>query len=187
MRRRFSRDSANLSCSPRLRCRRAYRAELLALKQPPELTIDAMATYGGIAIPDLGNVTPADIRHIGGKASNFGYLRRAVPDNSPDAIAFTFDLWNAYLDQTIAGGRTLRAEIAARLEPFSWPPDVAALYTALGGIRDLIKDVADFNPAQKADIITALQAAGLDPDKKIRFRQQHQCRGQRSLRRRGAL
>ena len=36
-------------------------------------------------------------RHIGGKAANFGFLRRTVPDNSPEAIAFTFDLWDQFM------------------------------------------------------------------------------------------
>ncbi len=44
---------------------------------------------------------PADIGYVGGKAANFGILRRAIPDNSPKAMAFSFDLWNTFLDQSL--------------------------------------------------------------------------------------
>ena len=145
-----------------------YLDEILALKDPPELEIGAKAANGAIAVADLSGVWPSDIRYVGGKAANFGFLRRVAPANSPDAIAFTFDLWDSYLDQAL-GGSTLRAEIAARLAPHStWPPDVSALDAALDGVRDLIKVTADFNPAQRAAILAEL--SGFDPMRKLRFR-----------------
>ena len=50
---------------------------------------------------DLTDVWPADIQYLGGKAANFGFLRREIPANSPAAIALTFDLWEAFLDQIV--------------------------------------------------------------------------------------
>lgn len=145
--------------------------QLRASKDPPELEIDAMVVHGSISWPDLGTATVDDIDHIGGKAANFGFLRRAIPDNSPVAMAFTFDLWNAYLDQPVAeGGGTLRNEIASRLAGFSWPPDIAALDAALAAVRETVRNQADFSAAHRSAIIAALNAAGFDPDRKIRFR-----------------
>lgn len=149
----------------------SFLAELRALKDPPDLEIDGMVPLGRISWPDLGTARVDDTDHIGGKAANFGFLRRAIPDSSPVAMAFTFDLWNAYLDQPMGeGGGSLRDEIASRLAGFSWPPDIAALDAALAGVRQLVRKEADFSAAEKAAIIAALDAAGFDPDQKIRFR-----------------
>ena len=52
---------------------------------------------------DTNDLQPADICYFGGKAANFGVLRRAIPNESPRAMAFSFDLWNAFLDQPIDG------------------------------------------------------------------------------------
>ncbi len=146
----------------------AYRDEILALKAPPPLAITPKVAAGAIAVADLSGVWPEDIGTIGGKAANFGFLRRGVPANSPEAVAFTFDLWDGYLDQAL-GERSLRAEIAARLAPYSsWPPDIAGLDATLAGVRDLIEDEADFTSPQRAGILAAL--AGFDPMRKLRFR-----------------
>ncbi|NIP95547.1 MAG: hypothetical protein GWO24_19725, partial [Akkermansiaceae bacterium] len=73
----------------------------------------------------LNEAVPEGIKFIGGKAANFGFLQRAIPRNSPrEARAFTFDLWNAYLDQAVAGGHSLRTEINNRLAGVSWPADI---------------------------------------------------------------
>ena len=53
----------------------------------------------------------SEIGYFGGKASNFGILRGSIPNNSPVALTFSFDLWEEFLDQTLAGGNTLREEI----------------------------------------------------------------------------
>ena len=145
-----------------------YRSEILALKEPLPLTITPMASFGSLAMQDLALAIPADIQFVGGKAANFGFLRRVIPKNSPVARAFTFDLWNAYLDQVVGGGNTLRDEIAGRLAGLSWPTNIAALDATLKDIRDLIKDEADFSTTQQGDILAAL--SGLDPNRKIRFR-----------------
>jgi hypothetical protein len=146
------------------------RAELLALKRPPPLKLPAKQALGQISVSAEG-LRPADIRYVGGKAANFGLLRRAIPSQAPaPALAFTFDLWDAFLDQPLPGGRTLRATIAEKLAGFTWPPDIPRLRAALDEIRTLIRQTADFSPTQKAAILQALVQAGLNPERKIRFR-----------------
>ena len=76
------------------------KASLLALKLKPPITITPMMQWGQLWA-DTNDLEPADIGYVGGKAANFGILRRAIPDNSPQAMAFSFDLWNAFLDQTL--------------------------------------------------------------------------------------
>ena len=109
-----------------------YLNEILELKKAQKLNVNSKSSKGAIAIKDLSKVWPSDSRYIGGKAANFGFLRRTVPNNSPEAIAFTFDLWDQFMEQSM-GDKTLREEINFRIEPFSsWPTDIAAVsYTHL--------------------------------------------------------
>src|SRR5205085_1451619 len=100
---------------------------------------------------------------------NFGLLRRAIPQNSPKAIAISFDLWDEFLGQTLPGGKTLRQEIQARLAGFSYPPDMKKLTAALEAIRTLITDNTVFTEAQM-NAIGAVLLANFDPTIKIRFR-----------------
>jgi hypothetical protein len=74
--------------------------QLLAVKVPKPLDITAMEPYGAYSFNTNG-LEPNDIRYFGGKAANFGILRRSIPDNCPNAIALSFDLWNEFLDQPI--------------------------------------------------------------------------------------
>lgn len=149
--------------------------EILDLKQPPPLDISPVAPYGGYSASS-DNLWPADIRYFGGKAANFGFLRRSIPANSPVAMAFSFDLWTEFLNQTLANGRTLREEIAYRLAGAVYPPpDMAALAGTLEDIRENLfkkKSATAFSPAQQSTIISALQDPqyGFDPYKNIRFR-----------------
>ena len=145
----------------------ALRADLLALKQPPTIKISAKTPYGAFSA-DTTNLVPADIKYFGGKAANFGLLRRRVPTNSPTAIAFSFDLWDAFMDQTFTNGQTLRAAISNRLAGCTWPPNMAALQSDLDTVRDWITDVASFNATLKQVITNALTR--FDPQRKIRFR-----------------
>ena len=77
------------------------KAALLALKETPPLVIEPMRE-GEAFWADTSELRPADIGRFGGKAANFGILREALPDGSPEAMAFSFDLWNAFLDQPLA-------------------------------------------------------------------------------------
>jgi len=78
----------------------ATAAQILRLKQPAPLNIAPMTPYGALGVSTEG-LLPSDIKYVGGKASNFGILWQAVPENHPKAIALTFDLWNAFLDQPL--------------------------------------------------------------------------------------
>jgi len=149
-------------------------SQLLLLKAPPPLDLAPIAHYGAYWAP-ADPLLPSDIRYFGGKAANLGLLRTSIPANSPRAIAFSFDLWNDYLDQTVASGKTLRQEIADRLSGYTWPPaDMAVVTTELQAVRSLFTDPArtSFSPALQSVILEALTnpANGFDPDRNIRFR-----------------
>jgi hypothetical protein len=142
----------------------AARAELLALKAPVPADIGPKQHYGQLSANAEG-LMPQDRQYFGGKAANYGILRRMVPNNSEPAIAFSFDLWDAFMDQTIPGSPTLREIIHTRLASFTnYPPDIVAVQTNLAGIRDLITDVATFTPEQQQAIINAL--APFDPPRR---------------------
>jgi hypothetical protein len=150
----------------------AERASLLALKKSPALAIRPMKSLGTYWA-DTNDLEPANIDCFGGKASNFGILRDAVPESVPPALAFSFDLWNAYLDQPLAG-TTLREQIAERLSKYTtYPPaDLEALTNDLAVIRDVFQDAqfTRFSPELESAVLTALQTFGFDPNSKIRFR-----------------
>lgn len=149
--------------------------EILALKVPSPLDISPVTPYGAYSASTDG-LWPTDIRYFGGKAANFGLLRRSIPANCSVAVAFSFDLWNEYLSQTLTNGRTLRAEIANRLAGVTYPPaDMAALSVTLEGIREDLfkkKSATSFSPAMQSAIIAVLQDSlyGFDPHSNIRFR-----------------
>jgi hypothetical protein len=144
-------------------------AYLRDLKRAPDLAIRPFVRSGRYTA-EVDTATPDDIVRIGGKAANYGFLRRAIPASSRIGIAFTFDLWSDYLDQPIDGGPTLRERIATLLAPFPTypPPDFDALFDALDEARDLIDDDGEFTPAQRDAIVAAL--ARFDADQPIRFR-----------------
>lgn len=144
-------------------------AQMLALKVPPRINFLPKQSYGAIwANTDI--LAPTDIKYFGGKAANYGLLRRAIPTNCPIAIAFSFDLWDAFLDQSLPGGATLRAEIASRLAPYTnYPPDIVSLKTNLAAIRDLFTKTASFTASQQQAITNAL-LPWFNPRRNIRFR-----------------
>jgi hypothetical protein len=145
----------------------ALEAVLLALKESPPIKFAPKESFGAFSA-STDTLGPADIRFFGGKAANYGLLRDAVPSNVPPAIAFSFDLWDAFLDQTVNGGLTMRAAIAARLAPYTnYPPDIPALLVDLDDIRDLIRD-GTFTASQQQAITNALTI--FNPNRKIRFR-----------------
>ncbi|KYG07081.1 hypothetical protein BE21_31185 [Sorangium cellulosum] len=145
----------------------ADKEQLLSLKRPGDLGIqpkEPLGAYSG-STEDLG---PADIVHFGGKAANFGLLRDAIPESSDVAVALSFDLWDDFLDQTMPGGSTLRAEIAERLGGYTYPPDTRALKVDLAAIRDRITKDTAFSAGQRQAIEAAI--ADFSPTRKIRFR-----------------
>jgi hypothetical protein len=145
------------------------RSQLLAMKAPPPLRIPRKETFGGY-VASTDSLQPSDIRYFGGKAANYGLLRRSIPANAPPALAFSFDLWDDFMDQVLPGTtNTLRFEIAARLAPFgSYPPDIPALQLTLDGIRNLITGTAQFSPELRIVVTNALN--GFTPTRRIRFR-----------------
>ena len=148
------------------------RKAILDSKSPPEAVIRPIS-HAGTYYLDPISLTPEDIDVVGGKSANFGFLRRTIPENIPDpAVALTFDLWMEFLDQPIAalGGATLGESIAADLEGFSFPPDVAVLRPVLEAIRKRIRADVDFTLDQQQSVLGALTLAGFDPNKRIRFR-----------------
>jgi hypothetical protein len=144
-----------------------FEAELLSLKRPP-LHFPPKQPYGDISASTDG-LTPEYTQFFGGKAANYGILRQSITNFCPQAIAFSFDLWDAFMDQVLPNAKTLRKEIAVRLAGFTnYPPDMVALQTALAAIRDLITQTASFTPEQQEAITNAL--AIFTPSRKIRFR-----------------
>ena len=145
------------------------RDELLATKGIRPLDYVPKRTVGLIAT-NVHDLRPEAVAFVGGKAANYGLLRRTIPGNCDPAIALTFDLWDVFLDQIVPGGRTLRAEIGSRLAGFAQPPDIGQLRPVLEGIRGLIRDTASFSADQQARILEALVQAGFEPGRKLRFR-----------------
>jgi hypothetical protein len=149
--------------------------QILALKIPEELNITAMEPYGAYSANTNG-LEPNDIRYFGGKAANFGILRRAIPDNCPNAVALSFQLWNEFLSQTLGSGKTLREEINSRLSAYTYPPsNLPALYANLQYIREELftnNSATTFTQQQMDAIISILQDPnyGFDPNRNIRFR-----------------
>jgi hypothetical protein len=146
----------------------ALRDELIESKRPEPLNITPKARFGAYTAP-TENLVPSDIRFFGGKAANFGFLRRQIPTNSPPAIAISFDLWDDFMSQTNGAGQSLREQIALRLTQYTYPPNVTALAEELETIRDLIEDTTTFTSAQQQQIAVALLAK-FNPQTRIRFR-----------------
>ena len=143
------------------------RAELYALRPPPGFGVRPKSRYGAYTQRTDG-LTPSEIIYFGGKAANYGLLRRVIPSNSLPAIAISFDLWDDFMSQVLGSGHTLRQEISNRLAGFTYPPNVAALQTQLAGIRTLIRNSTQFTLEQQAAITNALVI--FDRERNIRFR-----------------
>ena len=137
------------------------------LKAPPSLKFEAKKTAGVYTKP-IKSVKPSDSEYVGGKAAKFNLLRKYIPKNSPDpAIAITFDLWDEFMAQRLANGKSLREEIDERLAKAHESGLQAELADALKGVRKLIRE-EEFVESQRQAIIAALEP--FDKDRKIRFR-----------------
>jgi hypothetical protein len=146
----------------------AIKEQLVAAKNPEPLNIAPRERFGAYTA-STENLVPGDIRFFGGKAANFGFLRRQIPTNSPPAIAISFDLWDDFMSQTNGTGKTLRQQIAERLNKYTYPPNIRAFDDELEAIRDLIEDTTAFTTEQQEQIAAALLAK-FDPQMRIRFR-----------------
>jgi hypothetical protein len=154
------------------------KAELLDLKTPPPVHVPPKERFGAISAA-AENLGPGDTKFFGGKAANYGILRRVLPTNSPPAIGFSFDLWDDFMAQPLADGKTLGEEIHERLSAHTYPPNMMSVQTNLAAIRRLITRTAQFNEAQQEAIIAAL--AVFDPNRKIRFRSSSNAEDDRSF------
>ena len=147
--------------------------EILALKAPAKLDYQPMARRGAYSHSADG-LLPADIRYFGGKAANFGILRTSIPNDSPFAVAFSFDLWNDFLDQNLTSGSTLRQAIHNRLDRYAYPPDIKALSADLAAIQAMFTDtgVTSFSVTLQNAVHDTLTnpAYGFDSRKNLRFR-----------------
>ena len=144
------------------------REQILATKAPPTIEIHAKREAGQLwfSTDELGR---EHVGLVGGKAANFGVLRRSIPENSPESLAFSFDLWDAFMNQSEVTELTLQEWIQEQLSSHrGFPIDIASLRGTLASIRDRIKNRAHFDPATQALIIEALR--GFEPGAKIRFR-----------------
>jgi hypothetical protein len=145
------------------------RKDLLALKRTEPLKYTPKEVLGTIAT-NVNELRPDASRFVGGKAANYGLLRRTIPGNSEPAIALTFDLWDAFLAQMLPNGHTLQAEIDLQVGGLTYPPDFASVRLRLSALQTIFTKTAKFTPAQQAAIIGALTNAGFDGSKNIRFR-----------------
>ncbi|MBX3227467.1 MAG: hypothetical protein KIT84_14020 [Labilithrix sp.] len=145
------------------------RADIAALRRPAPVTIPKKTRLGALTKPSV-ELGPADAKYFGGKASNFGTLRRTIPASSPNALGVSFDLWDAFVAQTLPAGKTLREEIDARIGGLTFPPDIPALEAKLVQLREMIEDDAALPPALRTQLFADLRAFGFDPKVKIRFR-----------------
>ncbi len=148
------------------------KASLLSLKDAGPIAIQPMKHRGALWA-DTNDLQPTDICCFGGKAANFGVLRRAIPNDSPRAMAFSFDLWNAFLDQQV-NGASLREQIAARLSKYAtYPPsDLESLTDELTAIRNMFTDTqaTTFGAQTEPAVIDALRTFGFGATEPIRFR-----------------
>lgn len=147
----------------------AVRTQLLNTKQPPALNLPAKQTRGAFSA-STDALQPGDARFFGGKAANYGLLRRSIPNDSYPAVALSFDVWDDAMGRQVSTGRTLREEIDQRLAPIStWPPqNLAVTKATLEQLRAFLEAEVTFSSAAQAGIRSAL--AGFDPTKGIRFR-----------------
>ncbi|MDA0814869.1 MAG: hypothetical protein O3C21_21020, partial [Verrucomicrobia bacterium] len=146
------------------------RAELLKLKEVPALAYPPKQSLGTLS-RSVDGLALDSIAQVGGKAANYGFLRSIIPESTPEAIAFGFDLWDQFMTNPAAevgGAPTLSEYVAGSLADISWPViDMKVLSKRLDDIRSTIR-ATDFTNDQKSAILGALK--GFDQKTKVRFR-----------------
>jgi hypothetical protein len=130
---------------------------LNAQQTPAPANVTPKAPYGQW-LEDATDLTPDQIKYFGGKASNYGLIRRTIPNDSQRAMAFSFDLWDAFMsNRHPTTGRTLREEIDDRLGGFTYPPaDMALARARLAEVNTLIRKTVKWTEAQRAQILAEL-------------------------------
>jgi hypothetical protein len=142
-----------------------FQEEVLELRTNALVQLRPIERFGAYST-NTDSLQVADTRYFGSKAANYGVLRRTIPNQSPRAIAFSFDLWLDFMAQRLSGGRTLQEEINLRLGQIAAVPAVTGV--KLKEVRDLIEDQGEFTSEQRATVTNAL--AIFDQTRKIRFR-----------------
>ncbi len=125
---------------------------VLALKDDPAPIVAAST---GPLVVDASTLTRANRATHGGLAVNLGVLARALPAETPTALAVSFGLFDNHLN-------ALRTSIDTRLAAHTWPfDDVGDLLDDLAFVRNLVA-TTPLAEADLAAITTLLQTADLD-------------------------
>ena len=146
------------------------KAVLTALRKPPIVAV-ARRTHLGRLTQVTDTLKPADVKYFGGKASNFGSLRRAIPNESPRAVGISFDVWEAYLAQvTGVGTATIGSEITRCLVTLSDSSTPAALDKQLGDLQTYIVDSTRLPVTIATQLRAELKASGFAATTALKFR-----------------
>jgi len=122
-------------------------------------------------VVDIEDIGREDMKYFGGKAANFSFLRKSIPNNSPVAMGISFDLWDEFVGQTLTSGKTLKKTIEEELQGISFPPqNYFTLKEKLSKVRKLIKKETKFTESRKKSLIAVLSAKFNNINKKLRFR-----------------
>jgi hypothetical protein len=126
-------------------------------------------SFGAISAP-TDALTPDDIKWFGGKAANYGVLRRAIPANCPPAIACLVRPVGRDFSTRRCRAATRCARKSPRASPRIRPtrrrsPRSRRPWPASANSSPAPRG---FHPAQRSSVTGAL--AGFTPGRKIRFR-----------------
>ena len=140
---------------------------LRMLKAPPQLKIENKSSWGNWTA-NVDDLNPTHLKYFGGKASTYGILRRAIPDHARPALAFSIDLWDAFMSQPF-GKQTLKEAITDKISSHTNTMSLNRLQADLAEIRSWITEKAVW-PSYLQKAITNTLAARFAPNMKIRFR-----------------
>lgn len=118
------------------------------------------AINSSVLLEDVSKLTLADINRFGGKSTYFSQLRKAIPENSPFALALSF---NPFLQMR----RDLSQEIA-KVEELKKSTNLDQIEETLKNLRKIIKKY-EFSESFKQQVQQKL-LQHFEPTRKIRFR-----------------
>ncbi len=144
---------------------------LTALKEVKPIAYPPRKKAGGLTLDlDKAAGTPSQLAaKVGGKAAGMVLLRKAIPANSPRAVALTFDVWDRFMAGKAPDGKVLGDAIKARLSGVKWPAEPAKFSATAAAIRADVLGTA-WSDKDAEDVIAALKAAGFSAEHKLRFR-----------------